>query len=75
MPRGGAIIVRDIVGKLDVECDKCGRRGRYHPPLADRTVRHRRQVIRLVRRDHGRLPAEASDDQCGARCPDLWKVV
>jgi hypothetical protein len=33
MPRDGAIIFRDLVGKLDVlnvECDKCGRRGRYH---------------------------------------------
>jgi hypothetical protein len=32
MPRDGAIIFRDIVGKLDVlrvECDKCGRRGQY----------------------------------------------
>jgi hypothetical protein len=31
MPREGAII-RDLIGKLDVlnvECDKCGRRGRY----------------------------------------------
>jgi hypothetical protein len=33
MPHDGAIIFRDIAGKLDVlnvECDKCGRRGRYH---------------------------------------------
>jgi hypothetical protein len=33
MPRDGAIIFRDLVGKLDVlnvECAKCGRRGRYH---------------------------------------------
>jgi hypothetical protein len=33
MPRDGAITFRDIVGKLDVlniECDKCGRLGRYH---------------------------------------------
>jgi hypothetical protein len=33
MPREGAIIFRDLVGKLDVlnvECDKCGRFGRYH---------------------------------------------
>jgi hypothetical protein len=32
MPREGAIIFGDLVGKLDVlriECDKCGRRGRY----------------------------------------------
>jgi hypothetical protein len=33
MPREGAIIFRDLIGKLEVlniECDKCGRRGRYH---------------------------------------------
>jgi hypothetical protein len=33
MPREGAIIFRDLVGKLDVlnvECDKCNRFGRYH---------------------------------------------
>jgi hypothetical protein len=33
MPRDGAIIFRDLVGKLgvlNVESDKCGRRGRYH---------------------------------------------
>jgi hypothetical protein len=33
MPREGAIICRDIVGKLDVlnvECDKCRRRALYH---------------------------------------------
>jgi hypothetical protein len=33
MPRDGAITFGDIAGKLDVlnvECNKCGRRGRYH---------------------------------------------
>ena len=33
MPREGAIIFRELIGKLevlDIECDKCGRRGRYH---------------------------------------------
>jgi hypothetical protein len=33
MPREGAIIFRDLVGKLEVlnvKCDKCGRFGRYH---------------------------------------------
>jgi hypothetical protein len=32
MPREGAIIFRDLLGKLEVlqiECDKRGRRGRY----------------------------------------------
>jgi hypothetical protein len=39
MLREGAIIFRDIVGKLDVlriECDKCGRRSRYR---VDRLVK------------------------------------
>src|SRR5215510_10927952 len=33
MPREGATIFRDLIGKLEVlniECDECGRRGRYH---------------------------------------------
>jgi hypothetical protein len=33
MSREGAIIFRDLVGKLgvlNVECAKCGRKGRYH---------------------------------------------
>jgi hypothetical protein len=32
MPRDGAIIFGDLVGKLDalaIACDKCGRKGRY----------------------------------------------
>jgi hypothetical protein len=32
MPRDGAIIFNDLIGKLDVlriECPKCGRSGRY----------------------------------------------
>jgi hypothetical protein len=32
MPRDGAITFRDLVGKLgvlNIECDKCDRRGRY----------------------------------------------
>ena len=32
MPRDGAIIFGDLIGKLDVlevACDKCGREGRY----------------------------------------------
>jgi hypothetical protein len=48
MPRDGAIIFRDLVGKLDVlnvECDKCGRRGRYHLRRLIRTLRHRHQAV------------------------------
>ena len=35
MPREGAIIFADLIGKLDmlrIECAKCGRSGRYRLP-------------------------------------------
>jgi hypothetical protein len=41
MPRDGAIIFGDLIGKLDVpriECPKCGRAGRYR--LADLITRY-----------------------------------
>ena len=81
MPREGAITFRDLVGKLEVlnvECDKCGRRGRY-------------RLHRLIERygidaklfdwsdqitvDCPRKRAKNLNDICGARCPDLPKVV
>jgi hypothetical protein len=43
MPRDGAIIFGDLIGKLDVlrvECAKCGRSGRYR--LADLITRYGR---------------------------------
>ena len=43
MPREGAIIFSDLIGKLDVvriECAKCGRSGRYR--LADLITRYGR---------------------------------
>jgi hypothetical protein len=58
MPRDGAIIFRDLVGKLGVlriECDKCGRRGQY--PLHRLIARYGIDA-KMVRRDHGRLPAQ-----------------
>ena len=40
MPRDGAMIFSDLIGKLDmlrIECPKCGRSGRYR--LADLIMR------------------------------------
>jgi hypothetical protein len=61
---------------LDVECDKCGRFGRYH---VDRLIERYGIDVKLfdwepeadcpykiVRNDY---------DACGARCPDLSKLV
>ena len=59
MPREGAIIFRDIVGKLDVlriESDKCGRRGRY-------------RVDRLVKKYGIDAKLFAWSDEVTADCP------
>jgi hypothetical protein len=45
MPRDGAIIFGDLVGKLDplrIECPKCGRSGRYR--VADLIMRYGRDA-------------------------------
>ena len=79
MPREGAIIFYDIVGKLDVltvECDKCGRFGRYY---VDRLIERYGIDAKLFdwepEADCPRQVAKNEHDPCGARCPDLSKVV
>jgi hypothetical protein len=57
MPRDGAIIFRDLVGKLEVlrlECDKCGRHGRY-------------RLDRLIEQDG--IDAKLFDWEPEADCP------
>jgi hypothetical protein len=74
MPRGGAIIFRDLVGKLDVlnvECEKCGRRGRYH---LHRLIERYGIDAKLfdwsdeITADCPRRQARNLNDQCAARC-------
>jgi hypothetical protein len=79
MPRDGAIIFRDLVGKLEalnVVCDKCGRRGQYR---LDRLIARYGIDAKLFdwepEADCPRKVARNLNDQCGARCPDLSKVV
>ena len=77
MPRDGAIVFRDLVGKLDVlrvDCDKCGRRGRY--PL-DRLIERYGLDAKLfewsdeITADCPRKQAMNLNDICGARCPTM----
>ena len=77
----GAIIFRDLVGKLDalnVECDKCGRRGRYR---LDRLIEPHGINAKLfewsdkITADYPRKLVKNLNDQCGARYPDLPKVM
>jgi transcription elongation factor Elf1 len=81
MPREGAIIFRDLIGKLEVlnvACEKCGRRGRYR---LDRLIECYGIYAKLfdwsdeITADCPRKQARNLNDQCGARCPDLPKVV
>ena len=81
MPRDGAIIFRDLVGKLDVlniECEKCSRHGRYR---LDRLIERYGIDAKLfdwsdeTTADCPRKQAKNLNDICGARCPDLSKVV
>jgi len=81
MPRDGATIFRDLVGKLTVlriECEKCGRSGQYR---LDRLILRCGIDAKLfdwldeITADCPRKQARNLNDQCGARCPDLSKVV
>jgi len=77
MPRDGAIVFGDLIGKLDVlriECPKCGRSGRYR--LADLLMRYGRgeKVFAFtddVTANCTRKQARSDRDPCGAICPDL----
>jgi len=81
MPGHSAITLGDLVGKLRmlrVDCSKCGRVGSYSVRFLvqecgrDRTILDWKDEMtancaRRVKNDY--------DDQCGARCPDLPKIL
>jgi hypothetical protein len=79
MPREGAIIFRDLVGKLEVlnvECDKCGRRGRYRlDQLIERYGIDAKLFDWEPEADCPRKVVRNENDPCGVRCPDLSRVV
>ena len=75
MPRDGAITFRDIVGKLEilrVECDKCAIRLTVS---SNATALTRSCSTFEPEADCPRKIARNDYDPCGARCPDLSKVV
>jgi hypothetical protein len=81
MPRDGAIIFSDLIGKLDVlvvECSKCERRGVY--PVRRLIERHGTDAKLTdwkdaITADCPRRIKASYSDQCGASCPDLPKVL
>ena len=81
MPRDGAIIFGDLIGKLDVlrvACSKCDRAGRYR---LDRLIKDRGREVRItdwldeITADCPKKSAHNWNDQCAARCPDLPRVL
>ena len=81
MPRDGATIFSDLIGKLDllrVSCNKCGRDGCYGlHRLIEKRGRDGKVIDWL-----GELTAECPkkiarnmNDPCGVKCPQLPKVL
>jgi hypothetical protein len=72
----GAIIFRDIVGKLDVLRVKCGRKGQY---WVDHLIQRYGIDAKLFdwepEADCPRKQARNLNDQCGARYPYRSKMV
>ena len=81
MPREGAIIFGDLIGKLDVprvECPKCGRLGQYR--LADLITRYGRDEKLFAFTDNitancTRKNTRSDSDPCGAILPDLPRIL
>jgi len=82
MPRDGAIVFSDLIGKLDrlqVSCDKCGRNGSYGlVKLIDKRGRYGKLVDWLEELTAD-CPKKKSllnmSDRCGTKCPQLAKVL
>ena len=77
MPRNGAIIFADLIGKLDVlriACDKCGRDSCYG---LNRLIERRGRDAKLIdwldelTADCAKKRAGNMNDPCGARCPQF----
>jgi len=81
MPRDGATIFSDLIGKLGVlrvTRKKCGRDGRY---ILARLIRNRGRNAKLIAwldeltAECPKKIAHTMNDPCGAKCPQLPKVL
>jgi hypothetical protein len=81
MPRDGAIIFADLIGKLDVlrvTCAKCERAGRYrlHGLIEERG--RDAKIVDCLGEITARCPKKVArnwSDQCAALCPDFPRVL
>jgi len=81
MPRDGAIVFSDLAGKLEVlrvSCGACRRDGRY---ILARLIRKYGGDAKFIdwldelTADCPKKRARNMNDPCGAKCPDLPKVL
>ena len=81
MPRDGAIIFSDLIGKLDdlrVSCEKGGRSGRYQVRRLIRDRGREGKIVDWLDQITADCPKKATvswNDRCGAKCPQLAKVL
>jgi hypothetical protein len=78
MPRDGAIIFGDLIG-VRVLCPACVRSGHYRLQALMKSRGYDAKIIDWLDEITAAVPrskrAIKMSDQCGARCPDLSKVL
>ena len=81
MPRDDAIIFSDLIGKLDVlrvSCEDCGRDGCYGLNRLIRVYGRNAKLVDwldVITADCPKKAARSMNDRCGAKCPQLPKVL
>ena len=81
MPREGAIIFADLIGKLDVlrvTCDVCKRDGCYGLARLIRVYGRDaklRDWLDVIAADCPKKIARSDYSRCGAKCPQLPKII
>jgi hypothetical protein len=79
MPRDNALALGDLVGKLGmlrVECGKCERAGSYSVRFLVQQCGREHTILDLKDQLTADCPRRVKrNDQCGARCPGLLKVL
>jgi hypothetical protein len=81
MPQDSALTLGDLLGKigmLRVECGKCRRAGSYSVCFLVQQCGRKQTILDWKEQLTADCPRRVSghyNDQCGARCPDLLKVL
>jgi hypothetical protein len=78
VPRDGAIVLRDLVGKLEVlivDFEKCGRPGRYHLDRLIEKYGIDAKLFDWTDEVTANCPRKQAVNLGDLRCPDLPKVL